>query len=154
MSSEHISPFAKNEYQEALTALSANGLESALHHGQAALADAQETDPRPRLFICRCQCLLANALGRTGAYQKSGEFAQEAIFVCSLLPMTEEVFDVWAKSIIYRSAALCGLGDHISAMEALRAGKHQVKDFPGMTALGQRVFDDQINLLEQRFGAL
>lgn len=152
MSLEEIPQKALTAYDDALEAIRRSDLPGAVDLGQAALRTAQETEPRPRFFITRCQCLLSNVLGRLGRYKEAGEYAQEAIFVCSLLPMDEEVFDVWAKSVIYRSAALCGLGDHLSAIESLKSGKHQVRGFPGMTALADRVFDDQLSLLRQRFG--
>ncbi len=154
MSSESIPPTALAAYEDALAAIRLSDFPRAGELGQRALSEAQQAEPRPRFFICRCQCLLANVLGRRGEFKEAGELAQEAIFVCSLLPMNEEVFDVWAKSIIYRSAALCGLGDHMSAIASLKSGKKQVSGFPGMTALTERVFDDQLNLLKQRFGVL
>ncbi|MBZ0166318.1 MAG: hypothetical protein K8I00_05875 [Candidatus Omnitrophica bacterium] len=152
MHSEKIPENMSNEYDLALQALNQDDLGAAIAHGRAALAAAEQAEATPRFFICRCRCLLANTLGRIGQYREAGEQAQEAIFTCSLLPMDEQVFDVWAKSIIYRSAALCGLGDHLSAIAALQAGKRQISGFPGVTALAARVFDDQISLLKQRFG--
>lgn len=152
MSTEQIPQPALNAYDEALAAIRASDFPEAIALGRKALSEAQQSEPRPRFFICRCQCLLSNVLGRLGEYKEAGELAQEAIFVCSLLPMDEEVFDVWAKSVIYRSAALCGLGDHLSAIASLKAGKRQVSGFPGMTSLADRVFDDQLSLLRQRFG--
>ena len=154
MSTEQIPDKALNDYDEALAAIRVSDFRQAIASGRMALRKAQQAEPRPRFFICRCQCLLSNVLGRLGEYNEAGELAQEAIFVCSLLPMDEDVFDVWAKSVIYRSAALCGLGDHLSAIAALKAGKRQVRGFPGMTALADRVFDDQLSLLRQRFGIL
>lgn len=152
MHSEIVPETISSVYDQALQALTMDDLRAAITFGRAALAAAEQTDKPPRFFICRCQCLLANTLGRVGEYREAGERAQEAIFTCSLLPMDEEVFDVWAKSIIYRSAALCGLGDHLSAIAALQGGKRQISGFPGVTALASRVFDDQISLLKQRFG--
>lgn len=154
MTSEDIPKIAKESYDEALESIRLSDFEGAIALGRKALKAANEHQPTPRFFVCRCQCLLSNVLGRLGHYQEAGEMAQEAIFVCSLLPMDELVFDVWAKSVIYRSAALCGMGDHVSAIEALKSGKEQVSGFPGMSALADRVFDDQLNLLRQRFGVL
>ena len=123
----------------------------AVKSAKKAIELAENENGSPSLFLCRCKILLANVLGLDQKFDEAENYANEARSFCMLLPMNEEVFDVWAKAVIYRSGALVGAGNHHAAIVSLETAKQQIAGFPGMTGKGMGIFDDQIAQLKTKF---
>ncbi len=127
-------------------------LRNAINYAKQAVEIAEKQSGRPSLFTSQCKCFLASVLGLAQDFDEAEKYANEAKFYCSLIPMNEDVFEIWAKAAIYLSGALCGKGDHVAAIDSLETAKSQISGFQGVSPEGKSIFDSHISQLKRRFG--
>jgi hypothetical protein len=126
-------------------------LEDAIFGAREAIRLAIEASgSRPTLFLSKCKFLLSQAVGLEGDYVESEDLAKEVELYCSIVPMNEKIFSLWANAIICRSAALDGLGKHREALSFIQGAKNQISSFPGVTEKGKHVFDQVVEALRRK----